>query len=127
NQIYGASATLPAVPTVLADEATPTYASGGATGGGTFTVSVPAGVTETIVEVYTNTGVQVASAETKTTSAVLPANTLVQGDDYIAFAIGADYPFVEAGPPTNTTIKPTLTGANGTTDMTVSGVLSFTQ
>jgi hypothetical protein len=127
NQTYGASATLPAVPTVLPDEATPSYASGGANGGGTFTVSVPAGVTETIVEVYTNTGVQVASAETKTTSAVLPAGTLVQGDGYIAFAIGADYPFVEAGPPANTSMKPTLTGANGTTDMTVSGILGFTQ
>jgi hypothetical protein len=127
NQNYGASATLPAVPTVLPNEPTPTYVSGGASGGGTFTVSVPAGVTETVVEIFLNGGGQVASVETKNTTATVPAGTLAQGTSYLAFAIGADYPFVEAGPPANTSMKPTLTGGNGTADLTASGVLGFTQ
>lgn len=127
NQHYGASATLPASPTVLPNETTPTYASGGATGGGTFTVTVPAGVTETVVEVFDNAGNQVASAETTTTTATLPAGTLIQGDSYNAFAIGADYPFVEAGPPANTSMTPKLTGGNGTSDLTISGILGFVQ
>lgn len=127
NQKYGASATLPAVPTVLPNEPTPTYVSGGATGGGTFTVSVPAGVTETVVEVFLNGGGQVASVETKTTTAVVPSGTLTPLTSYVAFAIGTDYPFVEAGPPSNTSMKPALTGGGGTSDLTASGVLGFTQ
>lgn len=126
NQPYGASATLPATPTVLGNEAAPSYASGGATGGGTFTVSVPAGVTETLVVVFNGT-TEVASAKTTSTSATLPANTLVPGTSYSAFAIGADYPLVEAGPPANTSMTPRLTGAGGTSDLTVSGPAGFTQ
>jgi hypothetical protein len=127
NQRYGAAATLPAAPTVLPDDAAPSYVSGGATGGGTFNVTKPAGVTETLVVVFISGGAEVATAETKTTSAVLPPGTLTPGDNYTAFAIGADYPLVEAGPPANTSIKPTLTGADGTSDLTVSGTTAFTQ
>jgi hypothetical protein len=127
NQRYGAAATLPAAPTVLPNDTAPSYTSGGATGGGTFTVTEPAGVTETLVVVYLSGGAEVATAETKTTQAVLPAGTLTLGNNYIAFAIGADYPLVEAGPPANTSLKPTLTGAHGTSDLTVSGTTAFTQ
>ncbi len=126
NQKYGATATLPAGPTVLPNEPAPTtYASGGATGGGTFTVTVPAGVTETVVMIFQG-GLQVAAVETKTTSAVVPDGTLAAGA-FSAFAIGADYPFVEAGPPANSSMKPTLTGANGTSDLTVSASKGFIQ
>ncbi len=126
NQPYAAQATLPATLTVLGNEAAPSYASGGATGGGTFTVTVPAGVTETLVVVF-NGSTEVASAETKGTSATLPANTLTPGTSYSAYAIGADYPLVEAGPPANTSMTPKLTGAGGTSDLTASGVTGFTQ
>lgn len=127
NQPYGASATLPASPLVLGVEAAPIYASGGATGGGTFTVVVPANVTETIVVVSLATGGQVATAMTRGTTAVLPPGTLTPGTAYTAFAIGADYPFVEAGPPASTAPTPTLTGGGGTADLTVSGTAAFTQ
>jgi len=126
NQPYGASATLPGSPLILGVESAPVYASGGATGGGTFTVVVPANVTETIVVVSSASG-QVATAMTKSTTAALPPGTLTFGTSYTAFAIGADYPFVEAGPPASTQPKPTLTGANGTSDLTVSGTTAFTQ
>ncbi len=126
NQTYGAGATLPATPTVLGNEAAPSYASGGATGGGTFTVSVPAGVTETLVVVLQGTS-EVATAKTTGTTATLPSNTLVPGTSYTAFAIGADYPLVEAGPPANTSMTPKLTGAGGTSDLTASSAAGFTQ
>lgn len=126
NQPYGASATLPATPTVLGNESAPSYASGGATGGGTFTVSVPAGVTETLVVVL-QSGAEVATAKTTGTTATLPAGTLTPGTSYTAFAIGADYPLVEAGPPASTSMAPKLTGAGGTSDLTVSGAAGFTQ
>jgi len=126
NQPYGATATLPSSPLILGVESAPVYASGGATGGGTFTVVVPASVTETIV-VVSAAGGQVATAMTKGTTAVLPPGTLTPGTSYTAFAIGADYPFVEAGPPASAAQKPTLTGSAGTADLTVSGTAAFTQ
>ena len=127
NQPYGATATLPASPVVLANEAAPVYTSGGASGGGTFAVTVPAGVTETVVVVFDSAGNQVATTMTKGASAVLPAGTLAPGPGYSAFAIGADYPFVESGPPASAATTPTLPGAGGTADLTVSGLAGFTQ
>lgn len=128
NIPYSASATLPASHTVLGNEAPPSYASGGASGGGTFTVSVPAGVIETLIAVYdASTGAPVATAKTTTTTATLPSGTLTQGNSYLAIAIGADYPLVEAGPPASTAMKPTLTGAGGTADLTASGFAGFVQ
>ncbi|MDQ6767930.1 MAG: hypothetical protein M3Z41_09000 [Candidatus Eremiobacteraeota bacterium] len=128
NQPHAAAATLPLSPTILTAEAPPVYASGGATGGGTFTVVVPSGVTETVVVISSGPN-EVATVETKGTSAVVPAGTLTLGTAYTAFAIGADYPFVEAGPPANTSPTPTLTGtgAGGTSDLTVSSSAGFTQ
>jgi hypothetical protein len=127
NQPYGASATMPASPTVLGAEAPPVYASGGATGGGTFTVTVPAGVSETLVVVFDSTPAEVATTLTHSTSATLPPGTLTPGSAYTAFAIGADYPFVEAGPPASVATMPTLTGGGGTADMTVSSSSGFVQ
>jgi hypothetical protein len=127
NQPYAASATLPASPTVLGNYPAPGYASGGATGGGTFTLTVPAGVTETLVVISVNGGAEVATVETKTATATVPAGTLTPtatcSCTYTAFAIGADYPLVEAGPPASTLMRPVLTGANGTSDLTVSAAL----
>lgn len=127
NQPRGATATLPAAPTVLGAEPPPVYASGGATGGGTFTVAPPAGVTETLVVVFDTSPTEVATALTHGTIAVLPAGTLAFGTSYTAFAIGADYPFVESGPPASAATMPTLIGAGGTADLTASGSAGFTQ
>ena len=127
NQLFGASATLPGSPKVLPSEPAPAYASGGASGGGTFTVSVPAGVTETLVVVFDTSPAEVATTLTHGSTATLPAGTLTAGTSYTAFAVGADYPLVEAGPPANTTTKPTITGGSGTANLTVSGSTGFTQ
>jgi hypothetical protein len=127
NQLYGASASLPGSPKVLGAEAAPAYSSGGATGGGTFTVSVPSSVTETLVVVFDTSPAEVATALTHGTTATLPAGTLTAGTAYTAFAIGADYPLVEAGPPVNIQQRPTITGGGGTSNLTVSGSTGFTQ
>lgn len=123
-QPYGAAATLPLSPTVLPAEPAPSYASAGG-GGGTFTVTQPLGVTETLIVVFSG-ATEVATVETTGTTAVLLAGTLPAGS-YTAFAIGADYPLVEAGPPAGTNQRPVITGAGGTADLTVSGSAGFTQ
>ncbi len=125
NQQYGASATLPASPKVLGAIGAPTYASGGATGGGTFTVAPPAGVTETLIVVFSGTN-EVASAMTHGTTAALPPGTLAPGA-YTAFAIGADYPLVESGPPASAATQPTIVGAGGTADLTASASAGIVQ
>ncbi len=127
NQVYGVAATLPGSPKVLGGEAAPSYASGGGTGGGTFTVSVPAGVTETLVVVFDTSPAEVATALTHGSTATLPAGTLTPGTAYTAFAIGADYPLVESGPPASAVQNPTITGGGGTANLTVSGSAGFTQ
>jgi hypothetical protein len=130
NQPYGASAALRAAPTVLpAYASVPTYAPAAGTGGGTFTVAPPAGVTETLVVICSaacNGANEVATAFTHTGTAVLPAGTLAAGS-YSAFALGADYPLVESGPPASTATTPTLAGAAGTADLTASGQATITQ
>ena len=116
---------MPAVTTLPAYPAA-TYVSAG-NGGGTFTVSPPAGVTESLIIILSGTS-EVASVETKSTTAVLPAGTLTVGTAYTDYVVGADYPLVENGPPANTSQKPTLTtNANGTADLTVSGTAGFTE
>src|SRR5262249_49200689 len=127
--------TLPAGFAVLGADPTPTYASDGAPGGGTFTIGTPAGVTESLVIVFADSsggacsslGSQVTTVETTTTSAIVPDGTLAAGTQSCAFVVGADYPLVEAGPPVNREVRPTLTGASGTSDLTASGFLAFTQ
>jgi hypothetical protein len=41
---------------------------------------------------------------------------------FSVFVIGADYPMVEAGPPMNTSVSPSLNGSLGEADITVSPV-----
>ena len=70
-------------------------------------------------------------------SAVLPANlgpsgtsvgncaavagkSILTGDTYGIFLIGADYPLFEAGPPQNTSQTPALVGGAGQADITIS-------
>ncbi|MBC5805809.1 MAG: hypothetical protein ACR2KS_05170 [Candidatus Eremiobacter antarcticus] len=126
---YGASATLPATPTVLGPEGAPSYVSDGANGG-TFTITQPAGVTESLIVVFDNSDptapFEVATAETNSNTATIPSGTLPAGP-YFAFVIGADYPLLEAGAPISTTQTPTLNGANGSADLTVGGNGNFTQ
>jgi hypothetical protein len=129
---FTATATLGATPTVLPAEAAPSYASGGAgSGGGTFTITQPAGVTESLIMIVSGsnaagTNTLVASVETSTTTAVVPPGTLAPGT-YSAYVIGADYPLFESGPPNNTSQAPTIVGAGGTADTTVSSEGPVTQ
>jgi hypothetical protein len=57
---------------------------------------------------------------------VLPAGTLAAGT-YTAFALGADYPLVESGPPASSALLPPIGGAGGTANLTASGRGSITQ
>jgi len=127
---FSATATLGGAPTVLPNEPTPSYAPGAAgSGGGTFTIGQPAGVTESLIVVVDNASfADVATVETTSTTAVLPPGSLAAGESCSAFVIGADYPLVESAPPNNTSATPTIAGAGGTADLTVSDAsLSFTQ
>ena len=141
NQPYGAAATLPTSPTVLGPDAGGSYVrDANGDGGGVFTFAAPpAGVVESVLYIYlcptgtppppcvgTNV-IPVASAEVKTgtSTATLPPGTLTSGTTYNAVVIGADYPFVEAGPPSNTSPTPTLGGVGGTADLTASTLLSI--
>jgi hypothetical protein len=124
---YSATATLGGGPLVLPAEATPSYAPGApGSGGGTFTVVQPAGVTESLITIEDANFAIVASIETTNTTAVVPAGTLAPGN-YSAFVIGADYPLVESAPPNSASPTPPIVGAGGTADITVSNVLSFAQ
>jgi hypothetical protein len=127
NIPYSASATLGA-PTVLPADPTPSYAPGAAgSGGGTFTVTAPAGVTESLVVIVNNTNFAVAaSVVTNSTTAVVPAGTLAAGS-YGAFVIGADWPLAESSPPNNHSQTPAIAGSGGSADITVSNVLQITQ
>jgi hypothetical protein len=132
---YSATSTLSTI-TTLGAETPPAFVSDG-TGGGTFTVTVPAGVTETFVAVYDDVSVPPAPAcssigpqevllQASGTTATLP-DVLVVGNPYCDFVFGADYPLLESGPPANLQVSPTLTGTAGTVDLTASAIASFTE
>lgn len=135
NQTHTASATLPAAPAVLpADGGVTGFVSDGA-GGGTFTIAQPAGVTESLIVVLSG-GSEVATIETTSnTATVTGSGTACPGGPgapipcgaFSAVVVGADYPMVEAGPPANHLAKPTLTGAGGTSDLTVSGIANLNE
>ena len=144
-QPWNASATLPAAFTTLGPDAGATYVRDASLdGGGTFTFAAPpAGVTESVVYVVcltsagaagdpcggtTPPGTPVASAEVTgaTLTATLPPGTLFTNDTYTCVVLGADYPLVEAGPPANHQQAPTLTGANGTSDLSASASFVIT-
>jgi len=126
--------------------AAPTVAEDPAAGGGlTVTFTAPPGVTESIVDIV-DVGPNAASGIAPRSNlalfytlvvngsgpqtAVLPANlgpvdasgagskTIAPGDNYTVSVVGADYPLFEAGPPRNTSLTPTITGANGQADLT---------
>jgi hypothetical protein len=126
---FTATATLGGGPTVLPSEATPSYVPGApGSGGGTFTIAQPAGVTESlIVVVDNNTFADVTTVETTSTTAIVPPGTLASGESCAAFVIGADYPLVESAPPNSSSATPTIVGAGGTADLTVSNTVQFTQ
>jgi hypothetical protein len=135
NITYSAAATLPASPVVLGAESGVTGFVSDGNGGGTFTVgAAPAGVTERVVEVASGSG-QVASALVSgTTATITGTGSCLTGvgapipcGAFITIVVGADYPFVEAGPPMSKTNSPTLTGANSTSDLTVSAVANGTE
>jgi hypothetical protein len=126
---FSASATLGAAPTVLPTETTPVYVNGAAgSGGGTFTITKPAGVTESLIVVVDSDSFAVAATiETTTNTAVVPPGTFGTGENLAAFVLGADYPLVESGPPNSNSATPTIVGAGGTADITASDVDLFTQ
>jgi hypothetical protein len=120
-------------------------------GGMTINFTAPAGVTETEVDVQdlawcANATVGVVYYTVRVTgagaqSAVLPANlgptggsantcatpgrTIIAGDSYAILLVGADYPLFAAGPPQNVSQSPTLNGAGGQADITLSTRQTF--
>ncbi len=51
--------------------------------------------------------------------------SVLTGDTYGVFLIGADYPLFEAGPPQNVSQTPTLVGAAGQADITIAARATF--
>lgn len=125
---FSASATLPNGATVLPLEPLPGWTTDG-NGGGTFTMTNPAGVTESLIFVQAGNGAYVASVELKSpaTSVNVPDGTLTVGTTYYVFCLGADYPMIESAPPNSKNARPTLTGAGGTADLTASSFTTFTE
>jgi hypothetical protein len=129
------TATLGSV-TPLAAIAAPTLAEDGK-GGGTISVTIPAGITETLIFVhditskayYTVGPITATGAQTAT----LPDNlgpcsgtggcnaaTIATGDSYELTAIGFDYPDFEAIQPVSNSQTPTVTNAGGQADVSIS-------
>lgn len=126
---FTAHATLPASPTILPTEPLPTWTTDGK-GGGTFTMTNPPGVTESLIYVQAGNGAYVATVELKSpaTTVTVPDGTLSVGTTYYVFCLGADYPLIEsAGPNSSTVAAPPLTGAAGTADLTASTFTTFVE
>lgn len=128
SRTFTASATMPSTPTVLPDEPLPSWVTDG-NGGGTFTMTNPSGVTESLIFIQAFNGAYVADVELKSpaTSVSVPDGTLTVGTTYYVFCIGADFPFIESAPPNSRSEAPALTGANGTADLTASSYTTFTE
>jgi hypothetical protein len=132
---------LPALPA-------PTFTKDG-TGGGTASVVVPADsrIVETMIYIVDGTSGTFYTLGplrgTGTLSAALPdklgkcngtncqngagaAPSLSTGDTYFVSAVTYDYPAFEASPPGSTTQTPTITGANGQADVSLSPARSGT-
>jgi hypothetical protein len=147
---YKATATLASAAPALGPMGQPTFNSDGK-GGGSGSVSVPSGVTETLVYVVDlkidpNTGLTSPYyftvgplSGTGTVNYTLPDNlgacngancqngsgaspTIASGDVYFVSAVGYDYPAFEMNPPGNMQAKPAIAGANGQADVTLSPV-----
>lgn len=131
---------LPALPA-------PTFTSDG-TGGGTATVSVPNDprIAETLIYVadvtakmyYTSApikgtgtlsftladGLGVCTVLVSGCQTSHPGKSLTTGDQYLVYAATFDYPQFEAEPPGNVSQTPTLTGAAGQADVSLSPAFS---
>jgi hypothetical protein len=142
---YNATATL-ASTAALGPIAVTDFA--GSAGGGTGHVTVPAGVTETLVFIvdeeaglYYTVG---PLTGTGTVAFTLPgtlgpcvgsgcqnssnaAPSLTSGDHVAVAAVGFDYPAFEAAPPGNKQQKPTIAGANSQADLTASPIFQTTE
>jgi hypothetical protein len=131
--VPGVTATLNSTKGLPAFAAAPTFSEDG-TGGGTAHFTAPAGVTETLVNIQDfNTGAiyTIVSHGSGSKTAALadtlgPANgagqltsSLNAGDTYEVQLVGADYPAYEASPQVNASQTPTITGANGQSDVTL--------
>jgi len=125
---FSASATLPNSPTVLPNEPLPAWKTDGK-GGGTFTMTNPPGVGESLIWIQAMNGAYVASVVLKSpaTSVSVPDGTLAPGVSYYEFCVGADYALVEDAPPNSTVPNPPLTGAHGTADITASTARTFVE
>ena len=138
------TATLPAGapvlgPVVLTDFTPDTPAGNG---GGSVTLTVPPGATETVVDVQDQGGgsachtgysapfnYSVVVRGTGTQTAVIPAGAgpvagngtqqpaFCQGDTVQVQAVAADYPLYEAGPPQSTSATPAIASSAGTADI----------
>ncbi len=147
SQTFTAAATLTST-VVLPTLPTPAFTSDGA-GGGTATLAVPTDprIFETLIYVADATsGTYYTLGPARATGIVtltLPDNlgpchgtgcqtgssatpSIASGDSYQVYAASYDYPAFEASPPINTSQTPTITGANGQADVTLSNVLSAT-
>lgn len=130
--------------------AAPTIALDG-TGGGTISLTVPAGVTEAYVDVVDTTGscyglpapafftirTTTVGPQTLTLPDTLgppvvtatsstPVRTICSGDKYQVYAVGFDYPAFAASYPNSTSAAPALIGAAGQADITTSAVTAGT-
>lgn len=143
--VVSASATLGST-ALLPTFAAPTFAPDSA-GGGTASVTVPAGVTDAYVIIVDSAagatdcfpGTQsrpvyyaLHTTTTGSQSLVLPPNlgptgpgfantrSLCSGDAYRVYAVGFDYDATGAAPPTSTSIAPSIVGPSGQSDVTAS-------
>ncbi len=145
---FTASATLTSI-TPLPALPAPTFVSDGK-GGGTATVAVPSDprIVETMIYIV-DVGAKLYFTSppmkgTGTLTFVLPDTlgvctvlvsgcqtshpgvSITSGDQYLVYAATFDYPQFEAEPPTNTSQTPTLTGATGQADISLSPAFAGT-
>ncbi|MGZ3498915.1 MAG: hypothetical protein ACXWNJ_15345 [Vulcanimicrobiaceae bacterium] len=133
-------------PAPLGNMGAPTYTSDG-TGGGSGTVTVPSGVTETMVYVRDESaGANFAVGPLKGTGTLnytlpdnlgqcvpvgcqktSPAASIASGHKVFVYAAGFDYPMFEASPPGSTQQTPAIAGSNGQADITLSPVTAATE
>ena len=152
NVHYSASASLSPITLAPATGVTNFVSDG--FGGGTFTIGNPLkphgkkvhhngfpGVSEYLVVVEnlflsSSAGVIVATAETTNTTATITGTgdcsssaggSPIPCGSNIVYVIDADYPMVEAGPPASHAVTPTLTGASGQSDISVSAFFNITE
>jgi hypothetical protein len=103
--------------------------------GASFTAVIPAGLTEAAVYVDDSTAASFYTFRTTAAGAqtfTVPDNlgiapalgknapSFVAGDTVVVTVVGFDYPALEAGPPSNLSAAPTIRGANGQADLTMS-------